>query len=62
MAESKHQNKAQETAELLAFAQQNDLIIEVPEDRFIASGAEQRVYITQGETVIKLNDLIYYAS
>ena len=63
MAEEKHQNKAQETEKLIAFAKSNNLIIDdVPEERFIASGAEQKVYITAGKTVIKLNDAIYYAS
>jgi len=63
MAEEKHQNKAQETKELIDFAKSNHLIIEnIPEERFIASGAEQKVYITGGKYVIKLNDAIYYAS
>ncbi|MEM6964085.1 MAG: hypothetical protein AAF573_04900 [Bacteroidota bacterium] len=63
MAEEKHQNKAQETKELIAFAKANDLILEnIPEERFIASGAEQKVYITEDKNVIKLNDAIYYAS
>ena len=63
MAEEKHQNKAQETKELIDFAESNDLIIEnIPEERFIASGAEQKVYITGEKYVIKLNDAIYYAS
>ena len=63
MAEEKHQNKAQETEELIGFAKANNLILEnIPEENFIASGAEQRVYITGGKYVIKLNDAIYYAS
>lgn len=63
MAEEKHQNKAQETKELIAFAKSNNLILDqIPEENFIASGAEQRVYITGEKYVIKLNDAIYYAS
>ena len=63
MAKEKHQNKVQETEKLIEFAKSNNLIIEdIPEERFIASGAEQKVYITGGKTVIKLNDAIYYAS
>ena len=63
MAEGKHQNKAQETAGLIDFAKSNHLILEhIPEESFIASGAEQRVYITGEKYVIKLNDAIYYAS
>ena len=60
MAEEKHENKAQETKELIDFAKSNNLIIEnIPEERFIASGAEQKVYITGGKYVIKLNDAIF---
>jgi hypothetical protein len=63
MAEEKHQNKAQETKELIDFAKSNNLILgNIPEENFIASGAEQKVYITEGKYVIKLNDAIYYAS
>lgn len=63
MAEEKHQNKAQETEGLIDFAKKNNLILEhIPEENFIASGAEQRVYITGEKHVIKLNDAIYYAS
>jgi len=63
MAEEKHQNKAQETEGLIAFAKSNNLILDhIPEENFIASGAEQRVYITGDKYVIKLNDAIYYAS
>ncbi|MEM8526529.1 MAG: hypothetical protein AAGG68_17940 [Bacteroidota bacterium] len=63
MAEEKHQNKAQETEKLIAFARANNLMLEnIPEERFIASGAEQRVYIIGDKYVIKLNDAIYYAS
>ncbi|MEZ5041959.1 MAG: hypothetical protein R2828_18830 [Saprospiraceae bacterium] len=63
MAEEKHQNKAQETEKLIEFAKSNNLIIEdIPEEHFIASGAEQKVYITGGKAVTKLNDAIYYAS
>lgn len=63
MAEEKHQNKAQETEELIDFAKSNNLMLDnIPEERFIASGAEQKVYITGDRYVIKLNDAIYYAS
>jgi len=63
MAEEKHQNKAQEKEELIDFAKSNNLILEnIPEESFIASGAEQKVYFTGGKYVIKLNDSIYYAS
>ena len=38
------------------------ILEQIPEENFIASGAEQRVYITGDKYVIKLNDTIYYAS
>jgi hypothetical protein len=63
MAEEKHQNKAQEAAKLIDFARANNLVLNnIPEEHFIASGAEQKVYITGDKYVIKLNDAIYYAS
>ena len=53
MAEEKHQNKAQETEKLIEFAKSNNLIIEdIPEERFSASGAEKKVYIT-GEKLLQ---------
>lgn len=63
MAQEKHQNKAQETAKLLKFAQQRGLLVdEIDETRYISEGAEQKVYIKNEEHVFKLNDAIYYAS
>lgn len=62
MAEEKHQNKHKEREELISFANENNLFVEsIPEESFIASGAEQKVYIID-KFVIKLNDGIYYAS
>jgi hypothetical protein len=62
MAEDKHQNKAEETARLKLYAEKHNLLIkEIPIRNFVASGAEQKVYI-KGDNVIKLNDAIYYAS
>ena len=61
MAEEKHQNKAQETEGLIEFAKSNNLILEdILEERFIASGAEQKVYISGEKYVIKLNDAIVW--
>ena len=56
MAEEKHQNKAQEREKLIDFAKSNNLILEnenIPEERFIASGAEQKVYIAGQKYFIK---------
>ncbi len=63
MAEEKHQNKAKETTKLVEIASTLDLLIDhIPEEKFIAKGAEQKVYISDEKYVIKLNDAIYYAS
>ncbi|WP_338759661.1 hypothetical protein WAF17_12090 [Bernardetia sp. ABR2-2B] len=63
MAEEKHQNKQEEVKRLTSFAKNNNLLIEeLEEEKFIASGAEQKVYIKDSKKVIKLNDGVYYAS
>jgi hypothetical protein len=63
MAEEKHQYKKEETKKLELFAERNNLILNyIDEADFISSGAEQKVYIKDGKSVIKLNDCIYYAS
>lgn len=62
MAKEKHQNKAQETKRLIEFAKQNELLISVNSGNFISEGAEQKVYIKDHQSVLKLNDSIYYAS
>jgi hypothetical protein len=63
MAESKHKNRAEETARLIEFATKNDLFYDdIDESQYISQGAEQKVYIKENKYVIKLNDAIYYAS
>lgn len=63
VAEAKHENKTKETEKLITFAQKHDLFIDdIDENNFISSGAEQKVYIKNNESVLKLNDAIYYAS
>ncbi len=63
MAETKHQNKKEETKRLIEFASKNNLLIDyINESAFISEGAEQKVYIQNSQYVIKLNDAIYYAS
>lgn len=62
-AEEKHKNKSEEKKKLIAFARQNKLLIPtINQEDFISKGAEQKVYIKDGKSVIKLNDAIYYAS
>lgn len=63
MAKEKHKNKGEETRKLISFAEKHNLFIsDINEDNYVSSGAEQKVYIKNGEYVIKLNDSIYYAS
>ena len=53
MAEGKLQNKGKETAKLLKFAEDNNLLIQdIDSKRFIGHGAEQKVYINGDDTVI----------
>jgi len=59
MAEEKHQDKAEEAERLIRFAKQSGLLIEgIDEEQFVSKGAEQKVYIKDGERVIKLNDVV----
>lgn len=63
MAKEKHQNKRKETEKLISFIEKYNLFLDdIPEENFIANGAEQRVFISGNKYVIKLNDAIYYAS
>lgn len=62
-AEEKHQNKSEETKNLIDFANKNKLFYEaIDPTKFISEGAEQKVFLKDNKTVIKLNDSIYYAS
>ena len=63
MAAGKLEDKAEEAESLISFAHEHGLILaDIPEKRFVASGAEQRVYIVNESLVIKLNDAIYYVT
>ncbi|MEM7483811.1 MAG: hypothetical protein AAF348_01250 [Bacteroidota bacterium] len=63
MAEEKHQNKTAEAKKLIEYAQKHKLLIDnVDEDKFISSGAEQKVFVKDEYNVLRLNDAIYYAS
>jgi hypothetical protein len=63
VAEEKHQNKAKEKEKLINFATQNNLFLDtILTENYISEGAEQKVYIKDAQSVIKLNDAIYYAS
>ncbi len=59
---SKH-FRQQETKELIKFINENHLWnCDIDFHSFITEGAEQRVYIQDEKTVLKLNDAIYYES
>ena len=56
--------KDEEAAKLIQWAKANDLLVKsIDESRFLARGAEQRVYLDSDvRFVIKLNDSVFYLS
>ena len=63
MAKDQQQHKEEETKSLVQFADDNNLWVEnINIDLYVSQGAEQKVYLKDGSTVLKLNDAIYYAS
>jgi hypothetical protein len=63
MAQNQQQLKEQEAEKLIQFASDLNLWVEsINLDNYVSQGAEQKVYLKDGATVIKLNDAIYYAS
>ena len=62
MAKDQQQHKEEETKSLIKFAEDNHLWIDINIDLYVSQGAEQKVYLKDGLTVLKLNDAIYYAS
>lgn len=54
--------KKQEESELEAFISQHNLWKEVDLNNYVSEGAEQKVYLFDSITVLKLNDAIYYTS
>ncbi len=61
-AEKQQQFKSEETAKLLAFAQQEGLLYTqaIRETDFISEGAEQKVYRLDGTHVLKTNAGVFY--
>lgn len=60
--DSKH-FKIQETKILINYISEHDLFFnEIDIEKYISEGAEQKVYLKDGETVIKLNDSIFFNS
>jgi len=62
MAKDQQQHKEEETKSLIQFAEDNKLWVDINIDLYVSQGAEQKVYLKDGLTVLKLNDAIYYAS
>jgi hypothetical protein len=62
MAKDQQQHKEEETKSLIQFAEDNHLWVDINIDLYVSQGAEQKVYLKDGLTVLKLNDAIYYAS
>ena len=55
--------KKQETKRLESFITEENLWVnEIDFSQYVSEGAEQRVFLKDGEHVIKLNDAIYYSS
>jgi hypothetical protein len=63
VAEEYKQNKQQERESLIQFANQENLwLANINVENYVSQGAEQKVYLKDGASVLKLNDAIYYAS
>jgi hypothetical protein len=60
--QDKFKIKEQEKESLIAYALKDDLLIEIRPESYISEGAEQKVYLKDSKTIVKLNDAIYYAS
>lgn len=55
--------KEKETKSLIEFIEQNKLWVDnINLENYISQGAEQKVYLNDDKSVLKLNDSIYYTS
>ncbi|MDR1762364.1 MAG: hypothetical protein LBR64_00190 [Dysgonamonadaceae bacterium] len=54
--------KRAETQRLRRYITENNLWVNVNIDNYVSEGAEQKVYLKDGKSVLKLNDAIYYLS
>jgi hypothetical protein len=55
--------RKQETEILIEYITTNDLWVkEIKVENYVSQGAEQKVYLKDGKSVLKLNDTIFYAS
>jgi hypothetical protein len=63
VAQEYKQNKQQERESLIQFANQENLwLANINVENYVSQGAEQKVYLKDGFSVLKMNDAIYYAS
>ena len=63
VAEEYKQFKQQERARLIEFVEKQHLwLTDINLDNYVSQGAEQKVYLKDGSSVLKLNDAIYYAT
>ncbi len=63
MAQEYKQLKQQERACLIEFVEKQHLwLTDINLDNYVSQGAEQKVYLKDGSSVLKLNDAIYYAT
>lgn len=61
LASTKQHSKKQETEELIKFINAQQLwVCDINFDAFISEGAEQKVFVKDTRSVLKLNDSIYY--
>jgi hypothetical protein len=54
--------KKQEEKRLEGYISENKLWVEIDLTQYVSEGAEQKVYLKDSESVLKLNDSIYYNS
>jgi hypothetical protein len=63
MVKNQQQYKEEETKRLIQYVIDNNLWVDnINIELYISQGAEQKVYLKDGSTVLKLNDTIYYAN
>ena len=63
MDKNQQQRKEEETKRLMQFVNDNNLWVDnINIELYISEGAEQKVYLKDSSTVLKLNDSIYYAT
>jgi hypothetical protein len=60
VVKDQQQHKEEETKRLVQFIEENKLWVDnINIDLYVSQGAEQKVYLKDGSTVLKLNDAIY---